>query len=99
LHRILLSKNDVVLSTVNENHQAGFGWMLSASLGCSIFFRLILINASNAVIAEAGTSLHISDFRQMTSKIKVGNSSALHALGARYKFGTIEGQKEWLSGS
>jgi len=37
LHRVLLSKGDVVLSTVNENHQTGFGWMLTASLGCSIF--------------------------------------------------------------
>ena len=29
----------------------------------------------------------------------MGNSSALYALGVRYKFGTIEGVKEWLSGS
>jgi hypothetical protein len=28
----------------------------------------------------------------------VGNSSALYALGVRYKFGTTEGEKEWLSG-
>src|ERR1700751_5974738 len=29
----------------------------------------------------------------MTSKLKVGNSSALYALGARYKFGTMRERK------
>jgi len=29
---------------------------------------------------------------------KVGNDTALYALGVRYKFGTTEGGKEWLSG-
>ena len=28
----------------------------------------------------------------------MGNRSAMYALGARYKFGTTEGEKEWLSG-
>jgi hypothetical protein len=28
----------------------------------------------------------------------VGNDTALCALGVRYKFGTTEGEKEWLSG-
>jgi len=30
---------------------------------------------------------------------KVGNDTALYALGVRYNFGTTEGEKEWLSGS
>jgi hypothetical protein len=32
-------------------------------------------------------------------QVKGRNRQALCALGVRYKFGTTEGEKEWLSGS
>jgi len=40
-----------------------------------------------------------AEFNSSAFGCKVGNDIALYALEVRYKFGTAEGEKEWLSGS